>query len=343
MRAGSPRLEAARALSRCGRECERLRQRAELRGREPLGAHVGRMAELQQRRAGAIAHVRALAGAQRERARQRLAAVGEGGAHEGADLGRGRRAGALQDDEHGVDVGHRVEDGARDRAVHAHVARELGEHAGHAVGRRARRGGEALADLALDHRHPARDAVELLDGAQDRARRDPVGEVGDDLGRRGRERAEVEVERVGDVQRRVRMGRERVLERGHERAVELDDVDVGRVGGQVLAEHAQAAADLEHDVGAGSSSAARSMTPRMFESMRKFWPRSRLGRTPNWRRRRRLGWVGSSPVTTRRGWQRWRRPGARAPRRRRRGARRRSARCARRRRAGCAPCARAAA
>ena len=64
----------------------------------------------------------------------------------------------------------------------------------------------------------------------------------------GVEGAEVEVERVGDVQRRVRMGRERVLERGHERAVELDDVDVGGVRGQVLAEHAQAAADLEHDV-----------------------------------------------------------------------------------------------
>ena len=79
----------------------------------------------------------------------------------------------------------------------------------------------------------------------------PYGQVGDDLGRRGREGAEVEVERVGDVERRVRMGREGVLERGHERAVELDDMDVGRVGGQVLAQHAQAAADLEHDVGVG--------------------------------------------------------------------------------------------
>ena len=65
----------------------------------------------------------------------------------------------------------------------------------------------------------------------------------------GVEGAEVEVERVGDVERRVRMRRERVLERGHERAVELDDVDVGGVRRQVLAEHAQPAADLEHDVG----------------------------------------------------------------------------------------------
>ena len=89
-----------------------------------------------ERRAGAVAHVGPVARGQRERARQRLAAVGEGGPDERAQRGRRRRAGAVEDDEHRVDVGHRVEDRARDRAVHAHVAGELGEHARDAVGRR---------------------------------------------------------------------------------------------------------------------------------------------------------------------------------------------------------------
>jgi hypothetical protein len=44
---------------------------------------------------------------------------------------------------------------------------------------------------------------------------------------------------------------ERVLERGDERAVELDDVDVGGALGEVLAQHPKAAADLEDDVGTG--------------------------------------------------------------------------------------------
>ena len=47
------------------------------------------------------------------------------------------------------------------------------------------------------------------------------------------------------------MRAERILERGNQRAVELDDVDVGGTRGQVLAEHAQPTADLEHDVVVG--------------------------------------------------------------------------------------------
>jgi hypothetical protein len=50
------------------------------------------------------------------------------------------------------------------------------------------------------------------------------------------------------VQRGVRVRRERVLQRRHQRSVELDDVDVRGVLGEVLAEDAEAAADLEHDV-----------------------------------------------------------------------------------------------
>ncbi len=64
----------------------------------------------------------------------------------------------------------------------------------------------------------------------------------------GSQCAEVELERVGDVQRPVGMVGQGVLERRHQRAIELDDVDVRGALCQVLAEHAEAAADLEHDV-----------------------------------------------------------------------------------------------
>ncbi len=48
---------------------------------------------------------------------------------------------------------------------------------------------------------------------------------------------------------------------------------------------------ISRHTSSGCRAASRAMTPRMFESMRKFWPRSRLGRTPNCCIRRRLGWV----------------------------------------------------
>src|SRR5215218_4471818 len=41
---------------------------------------------------------------------------------------------------------------------------------------------------------------------------------------------------------------ERVAQRRLQRAIELDDVHVRAAGGEVLAQHAQTAADLEHDV-----------------------------------------------------------------------------------------------
>ena len=133
-----------------------------------------------------------------------------------------------------------------------------------------------------------------LDRPQDHGRGDAVGQVGDDLVRRGVERVEVELDRVGEVQRRVRVRVQRVAQRRLQAAVDLDDVDVRDALGEVLAEHAEAAADLEHDV-LGPSSAARPMTSRMFESTRKFWPSSRFGRMPNSRIRRMLGWVAHQP------------------------------------------------
>jgi hypothetical protein len=46
-------------------------------------------------------------------------------------------------------------------------------------------------------------------------------------------------------------------------------VDVGDARGEVLGEHAEPPADLEHHVVAREH-AARPITPRMFESIRKF-------------------------------------------------------------------------
>ena len=59
---------------------------------------------------------------------------------------------------------------------------------------------------------------------------------------------EVEPHRVGEVQRDVVERVDRVAQRGLERAVELDDVDVRDARREVLRQHAEAAADLEHDV-----------------------------------------------------------------------------------------------
>ena len=74
-------------------------------------------------------------------------------------------------------------------------------------------------------------------------------------------------------------GVERVAQRRLEPAVDLDDVHVRGALGEVLGQHAEPAADLEHDV-VGLSSAARPITSRMFESIRKFWPSSRFGPDP---------------------------------------------------------------
>ncbi len=53
------------------------------------------------------------------------------------------------------------------------------------------------------------------------------------------------------------MGVERIAQRRLERAVELDHVHVRDALGQVLGQHAEAAADLEHDVGLGERGGAR--------------------------------------------------------------------------------------
>ncbi len=64
----------------------------------------------------------------------------------------------------------------------------------------------------------------------------------------GSSRAEVERHGVGEVERDVLERVDRVPQGRLEPSVDLDHVDVGRAGGEVLGEDAQAAADLEHDI-----------------------------------------------------------------------------------------------
>ena len=163
--------------------------------------------------------------------------------------GSGGGADALQPDQHRVDVRDRVEHAPRHRAQDAHLARQLGEHGRRAVGGAARLRREPLADLALDHRDLGDDAGELLDHAQDHRRRHAVGEVGDDLGR-GRLQARARSSRTASPKCSVAFGErvEGVAEGGLELAVDLDHVHVGDARRQVLAQHAEPAADLEHDV-----------------------------------------------------------------------------------------------
>jgi hypothetical protein len=186
---------------------------------------------------------------ERERPGERLAAVREAALDQRPQRGLRRGAPAGQAHQHGVDVRHRVEDGTGHGPQDLDVAGELGEHARHAVRGAAGRGRESLPHLPLHHRDPGGDAREVGDRAQDDGRGDAVGQVRDDL-RGGRvERREVELDGVGEVERRVRMRVERVAQRGLEAAVQLDDVDVRHALGQVLGQDAEAAADLEHHVG----------------------------------------------------------------------------------------------
>ncbi len=137
-------------------------------------------------------------------------------------------------DQHRVDVRDGPEHRPPDRTQHPHLARELGEHRGRPVGRRPRRRGKSLADLALDHHHPARDGRELLDRAQDRGRGDRVWKVGDELGRGWLQRAEVELERIGDVDADVAMRPERFAQALLEATVDLDHVHVPATGREPL-------------------------------------------------------------------------------------------------------------
>ena len=133
---------------------------------------------------------------------------------------------------------------------------------------------------------------QLGDRAQDDGRGDAVGQVRDDLRRRRVERGEVELHRVGEVERRVRMRRRA------RRAARARACGRARRRGRGATRSARCSLSTPRPpptsstTSSGPSSAARAITSSRFESIRKFWPRSRFGRMPNAFIRRRLGWTG---------------------------------------------------
>ena len=218
-------------------------------GREPLGALVRGMAELDEGAAGALADLGTPAAGELERAGEGLAAVGERVAHEGAQRRFGRRARPAEADEHRVDVRHGTEHGPAHAPQHAHLARELGEDRGDAVVAASGRRGEPLTDLALDHRDPPRDRRQLLDRPQDHRCGDAVRKVGDELRRWWTQRGEIELDGVAEVQRDVGGLTDGGGEPWAQTLVDLDDVDVAGPRREPLGEDPWTAADLEDDVG----------------------------------------------------------------------------------------------
>ena len=76
----------------------------------------------------------------------------------------------------------------------------------------------------------------------------PYGRLATTLVGAGSSCGQVELHGVGEVERGIGVGVERVAQRGLEPAVDLHDVHVLRPVGEVLGQHPQPAADLEHDV-----------------------------------------------------------------------------------------------
>ena len=191
------------------------------RGRRPGGRAAASAARARSRtpappRARAPASAAAPCGGGRTRADDARAASGAGAA-----------AGALQHDEHAVDVGHREEDRARHRAQHAHVAGELREHRRHAVGgaagRRRRTARRPPSGPSRPTRHAGAAPRSCAGSRRRRCRRAGWRRPSSAP---ARARARSSAHRVGEVQRRVGERRERVAQRRLQRAVELDDVDV---------------------------------------------------------------------------------------------------------------------
>ena len=228
----------------------RPRQRAEVLGREALGAHVGRVARARRAPRG------------RGRGRRPPASASERGSalrrwanaalHEArARAARRGRAGAAQHDEHRVDVRHRVEDGARDARRSTRTSQaSWASTDGQPVGRRARASRRSARRPPSGPSRPsASRRRQLLDRAQDRRRGDAVGQVGDDLGRRRVER------RAGRAPSRRRgaawcsaSGSSASRSAGSRRRSSSTTCTWRARAAQVLGEHAEPAADLQHDV-----------------------------------------------------------------------------------------------
>ena len=236
------------ALARASFPLEPVPKQLELLGAQALGAHAGRVPHLHHQLPHPLSRSGRRAGSHRQRAGQRLAAMGEGGVDEGAQRGRRGRAPAAQANEHRVHPGHGMKHAPRDRAQDTHLAGQLGQHRGHPVGPRTGRRGQPLPHLALDHHHPHRHLGQVLDRAQDGDGCDPVRQVGHHPRGSGRQRVELERDGVLHVQGHVGEPVDRVVQRGLEPAIDLDDMEMGHPRRQVLGQDSKSPSDLEHDV-----------------------------------------------------------------------------------------------
>ena len=155
---------------------------------------------------------------------------------------------AIECDEGRVDVGrwaeHRPRDGVETRASRV----KADEHRDGAVRLRPRLREEPVRDLALHHHAPRTERGHADQRLGDERCRDVVGQVGDELRRRGLERSEVDGQRVPEHEADVRATVQSLAERRFEPPVELDRVHVPHPIGEERREHAEPGPDLEHDV-----------------------------------------------------------------------------------------------
>ena len=230
-------------------------------------------------------------GGERERAGERLAAVGERGRDELAQIGLGRRPRALQPDEHRVDVRHRREHRAR--------------HAAAGPARRRRAGRAPTAGRTRSCRARRRTARRPPSGpcrpsaARRRAPRSCAGSRPPRCRRAGWRRPSSAPARaprrssfIASAKCSVTLSNgSTASRRAASSARSSSTTCTCATRGARYSESTPRPPPISSTTSSGPSRASRSMTPRMFESMRKFWPRSRLGRTPKSRIRRRLGCV----------------------------------------------------
>ncbi len=220
----------------------------ELGRRERLGPGVGGQAEPLQRRARGLEPARLR---QLQRARQRLAPVGEGVADQLPQRRRARRdrggpAAAAPSRTRGRGVNTAGSTVRTSVTSQASWASTLGD----AVLAGAGRGAQPLGDLALDHHQPA----PQTDGSSSIVR-SSTG-VATEYGRLatilvGAGSSAARSSRMASPQTRLTLPRllgER-LELGPQALVQLDHVHARGLGGEPLGQRAAAAADLEHDVG----------------------------------------------------------------------------------------------
>ena len=164
-----------------------------------------------------------------------------------AGVGRGAAAG--QADEHGVDVRHGVEDGTRYGAQDPDVARELGEHARHAVGGAcpdwaANRAPTSFCTIATQVVTCGRSVIvrRITVAAT------PYGRFATTFVGTGSSAARSSLTASARWSVVFGCGSSASRSAGSSAAVQLDHVDVGDALREVLRQHAEAAADLEHDV-----------------------------------------------------------------------------------------------